>query len=115
MGEALRIYAAPGQGPAARRVEGFSSLILTRIPKGIPPHPGPRLSAADPPPNRTFLVCPVSGTTGSGFDLKSGPQGIPGEALKSLKSGKGRPWDPPGKGPWKKEGPGLHFGPPQVC
>ena len=42
----LDIYAAPGQGPAARRVEGFSSVILTRIPKGIPPHPGLRISAA---------------------------------------------------------------------
>ena len=41
------IYAAPGQGPAARRGDGFSSVILTRIPKGIPPHPGPFASAAE--------------------------------------------------------------------
>ena len=42
----LDIYAAPGQGPAARRGDCFSSVILTRIPKGIPPHPGPRTCAA---------------------------------------------------------------------
>ena len=48
-GEALRyIYAAPGQGPAARRGNCFSGLILTRITRReSPPIPGPFASAAE--------------------------------------------------------------------
>ena len=94
-----------------------SSLILTRIPKGIPPHPGLQTIADDPPPIGLFWCVLSLVQPGAVLTSKVVPkiQGISGEALKSLKSGKGRPWDPPGKGPWKKEGPGLHSGPPQAC